>query len=65
MVYIAYYSALSPGASSAGQQFFSRFFEGVPRQSVELTEFARQYFRVFADERVKFGMTKETFLACP
>ena len=64
MVYIAYYSALSPSASSTGQQFFSRFFEGVPRQSVELTEFARQYFRAFGDERVKFGMTKETFVAC-
>jgi hypothetical protein len=64
MVYIAYYLALSPSASSSGQQFFSRVLEGVPRQNVELTEFARQYFRVFGDERVKFGMTKETFLAC-
>ena len=64
MVYIAYYSALSPSASSTGQQFFSRFSEGVPRQSAELTEFARQYFRAFGDDRVKFGMTKETFVTC-
>lgn len=64
MIYIAYYFELSPSASSAGQQFFTRFFQGVPRQSVELTDFARRYFRVFADARVRFGVTKETFVAC-
>lgn len=64
MVYIAYYSALSPTASSTGQQFLSLFFEGVPRQSVELTEFARQYFRIFGDERVTFGMTEQAFVSC-
>jgi hypothetical protein len=34
------------------------------RAKASNSEFARQYFRVFGEERVKFGMTKEEFVAC-
>jgi hypothetical protein len=66
-IYVAYYFALSPGATSLGD-FFSRFFEGSFEGSLEtgttLTKFGREYFRTFSDERVVFGMTPNDFGNC-
>jgi hypothetical protein len=64
MIYLAYYFELAPGASSEGQSYFTRFFGGVPHKSITLTDFARKFFRVFADDHVKFGMTKDSFVEC-
>jgi hypothetical protein len=67
-IYVAYYFALSPSATSLGKAFFSRFFEGSFDGSLEtgmaLTQFGREYFRTFSDERVVFGMTPNDFVKC-
>lgn len=67
-IYVAYYFALSPGATSLGN-FYSRFFEGSFDGSLEtgvtLTRFGRDYFRTFSDERVVFGMAPNDFIECP
>lgn len=66
-IYVAYYFALSPSATSLGD-FYSRFFEGSLDGSLEtgitLTQFGRDYFRAFSDERVVFGMTPNDFVKC-
>jgi len=66
-IYVAYYFALSPGATSLGD-FFSRFFEGSFEGSLEsgttLTRFGREYFQTFSDDRVVFGMTPDDFVKC-
>lgn len=64
MAYIAYYFGISPSTSSMGQSYFSRFFDESADKGVTLNVFARQFFRVFGDDRVKFGMTKESFVGC-
>jgi hypothetical protein len=63
MIYLAYYAAVSPNASST-ETFLSRFFERTPDTGAELTAFGRQYFGVFGDERVKNGATKDSFVEC-
>jgi hypothetical protein len=67
-IYVAYYFALSPGATSL-EDFYSRFFEGSFDGSLEtgitLTQFGRDYFRTFSDDRVAFGMTPSDFVECP
>ena len=62
-IYIAYYFALSPSATSLGD-FYSRFFEGSLETGITLTQFGREYFRTFSDERVVFGMTPNDFVKC-
>ena len=66
-IYVAYYFALSPGATSL-EDFYSRFFEGSFDGSLEtgiaLTQFGREYFRTFSDDRVVFGMTPNDFVKC-
>ena len=64
MTYIAYYFGLSPSASSLGQPYFAKFFDGSPEKGISLTNFARHFFNVFADDRAKFGMTRDSFVAC-
>lgn len=67
-IYVAYYFALSPSATSLGKAFFSRFFEGSFEGSLEtgitLTQFGREYFRTFSDDRIVFGMTPNDFVKC-
>lgn len=67
-IYVAYYFALSPTATSLGKAFFSRFFEGSFEGSLEtgitLSRFGREYFRTFSDDRVVFGMTPNDFVKC-
>jgi hypothetical protein len=66
-IYVAYYFALSPSATSLGD-FYLRFFEGSFEGSLEtgitLTQFGRDYFRTFSDDRVVFGMTPNDFVKC-
>ncbi len=66
-IYVAYYFALSPGATSL-EDFYSRFFEGSFDGSLEtgitLTQFGRDYFRTFSDDRVVFGMKPNDFVKC-
>lgn len=64
MTYIAYYTSLSPNASSVGQGYLTRFFSRSSEVDATLTNFARQFFRLFADDRVKFGMTERSFVEC-
>lgn len=64
MTYIAYYMSLSPSASSV-EGYFANFFSKPSQTSAVLNEFARHFFQVFADDRVKFGMTEQSFIECP
>jgi hypothetical protein len=63
IVHLAYYAAIAASASST-ESYLRRFFTRTSDTDAELTDFGRRFFRVFSDNRVKNGATKDSFVEC-